>query len=181
MMVRGGSERARRGKNESRLNGLFVCPAAVGRYHLSLSRRCRTVAALAARDVGESAMDRATCLLVLEPHDDTRRLVARLLRERGFEVATAPNECAALALAAARGIDAAVIDTSLPDVELRSFVRRLRFLCNDAPLIATTTAIAAELSRVKAMPFHRVLLKPYGLDQLMEAVGAATQERCACA
>ena len=126
-------------------------------------------------------MDRATCLLVLEPHDDTRRLVARLLRERGFEVVAAANVSAALAVAAARGIGAALIDTALPDLELRRFIRTLRFLCKDAPLVATTTAIAADLSRVKAMPFHRVLLKPYGLDQLLDAVGTATLERCACA
>jgi DNA-binding response OmpR family regulator len=125
-------------------------------------------------------MDGARCLLLLEPHEDTSRLVARLLRERGFDVAVASNGDAALAVAACRSLDLAMIDTALPDMELPDLLRGLRSLSADVPLIATTTAIAERLTGLRAMPFHRVLLKPYGLEELLDALAAAVPDRHAC-
>ena len=126
-------------------------------------------------------MEGTKCLLLIEPHDDTRQLLARLLKDRGFHVVVARGANDALAMATCRDVDLVVVDTASPNMELPGFLRTLRWTCGEVPVIGTTTAIAADLSRVKAMPFHRVLLKPYGLDQLLDAVRAATQERCACA
>jgi CheY-like chemotaxis protein len=54
-------------------------------------------------------------LLLVDDHDDTREVLARLLTQRGYEVEAARNVQEARALAAKKNFDLLVSDISLPD------------------------------------------------------------------
>ena len=119
-------------------------------------------------------------LLLVESHGDTRLLLERLLRGWGWDVVAAAGGRAALREVCRRDVVVAVVDTALSDIDLPAFVRRFR--CRTcAPIIATTTAVSNVLDRYRAMPFQQVLLKPYTLDELRDALTFAVAERRACA
>jgi CheY-like chemotaxis protein len=106
-------------------------------------------------------------------------LLARLLKGWGWRVVAAASGRAALRVASHCDFDVAVVDTALPDTEVLTLVPRLRAL-RDAPLIATTTALSNELRRYRAMPFHQVLLKPYALDELRDALATVVEAQDTC-
>src|SRR4051794_11574841 len=66
-------------------------------------------------------------ILVVEDHDDARRLMQRLLQMWGYDVVTAPDGPTALTAAAAHRPDVALVDVGLPPgMDGYEVARRLR-------------------------------------------------------
>jgi DNA-binding response OmpR family regulator len=69
----------------------------------------------AAIDAAASARHEGLRLLLVEDHDDTREILARLLSRRGYDVEPARDRKEARALAGEKTFDLLVSDVALPD------------------------------------------------------------------
>ena len=78
-----------------------------------------------------AARPRALRILMVEDHEDTSRVMARLLKTQGYGVCTAKGVQAALAAAAREQFDLLISDIGLPD---GSGLDLMRLLIKDRPI-----------------------------------------------
>ncbi len=116
-----------------------------------------------------------TRVLVCEDTDDTRFLLGEMLRAHGFEVVEVATGIEAVERVFAGGIDVALIDIGLPDMNGHEVARRIRHSAmRDIQLIALTgygSASDRESSRLSGFDHH--LLKPVRGEELVAAISAA--------
>jgi DNA-binding NtrC family response regulator len=105
-------------------------------------------------------------ILVVEDRDSLRRMMELALRGEGYEVKSAPDVAAALALVATPS-DLVITDLMLPDGSGLEVVRALRAAQSATPIVVLTAfgsiASAVEAMRLGAVDF---LEKPLELEQL---------------
>jgi DNA-binding response OmpR family regulator len=114
--------------------------------------------------------------LIVEDHPEQAELVARILRLRDYEPILAENGEAGLRLARERSPDVVLLDLMLPDINGFDVCRRLR---TDRTTMLIPVIMLTALNDVQ----HRVhgfrvganayVTKPYGVDDLFEAIAAA--------
>jgi DNA-binding response OmpR family regulator len=114
--------------------------------------------------------------LIVEDHPEQADLVARILRLRDFEPIVADNGETGLRLARERTPDVVLLDLMLPDINGFDVCRRLRI---DRATMLIPVIMLTALNDVQ----HRVhgfrvganayVTKPYGVDDLFEAISAA--------
>lgn len=115
-------------------------------------------------------------LLVVEDHPDTARLLARLLRAQGFTVTTANNAAdarTAFEVGRANGepFDLVLSDIGLPDETGYDLMRSIRTLDGATVGIAMSGfGMEEDLRRSREAGFAEHLVKPVGLDRLLEAI-----------
>ncbi len=105
-------------------------------------------------------------VLVVEDDASLRAVLARGLREEGFDVVTARDGGAALGLAA-EGLAAVVLDIGLPDTDGRDLCQALRARGIDAPVLFLTAhdRLTDRLSGFAAGG-DDYLVKPFHLSEL---------------
>ncbi|WP_337175726.1 response regulator [Paludisphaera sp.] len=126
-----------------------------------------------ARTTGTSKM--ATALIV-EDHPEQARLVRKILGLRGYEAEIAEDGETGLRLARELQPDVILLDLMLPDVNGFDVCRRLRG--DRATMLIPVVMLTALDDRQHQMHGFRVganayLTKPYGVEELYEAVAAA--------
>ena len=112
-------------------------------------------------------MDRQRHALVLvEDHDSTRRVLARLLGLKGWQVRTAATVAEGLKLLDSRP-DCVIVDLNLPDGDGEMVLRRVR---DDGMrtrvVITTATGDEALLERVRRLEPVAILRKPIDVDEV---------------
>ena len=114
-------------------------------------------------------------ILVVDDDDDTRLLVADVLRQRGYEVRSATDGPEALALLDEFAPRIAILDIGLPGMdgyELAVRMRRAR-LPRRVQLIAVSGyGQEADLARSLAAGFDEHLVKPVDSRRLFETIEA---------
>ena len=124
-----------------------------------------------------SATSRQGRVLLVEDEDGVAALVTEMLGELGYEAMRAPTAAVALRLLDAQpDVDLVFSDMVMPGrmngLELAREVGRRR---PDLPVVLTTGySEAAQSARKEGL---RLLVKPYRIDALAEALSAATSER----
>ncbi len=118
--------------------------------------------------------------LIVEDHPDQASLVARILRTRDFEPIIAEDGKTGLRLARQHLPDVLLLDLMLPDINGFDVCRQLR---QDRATMLIPVVMLTALSDMQ----HRVhgfrvganayVPKPYGLDELFEAIAAARSWR----
>ena len=127
--------------------------------------------------VTPSATTRQGRVLLVEDEDGVAALVTEMLGELGYEAMRAPTAAVALRLLEAQpDVDLVFSDMVMPGrmngLELAREVNRRR---PDLPVVLTTGySEAAQSARKEGL---RLLVKPYRIDALAEALTAATSER----
>ena len=127
--------------------------------------------------VTPSATTRQGRVLLVEDEDGVAALVTEMLGELGYEAMRAPTAAVALRLLDAQpDVDLVFSDMVMPGrmngLELAREVNRRR---PDLPVVLTTGySEAAQSARKEGL---RLLVKPYRIDALAEALSAATSER----
>jgi len=117
---------------------------------------------------------RASRILLVEDHDDTRRVMSRLFKSLGCSVATAATVKEAIALADAQTFDLLVSDIGLPDgsgTEVMRYVKE-RYQLKGIALSGFGTDDDRRRSREAGFEEH--LTKPIQLKVLDAAMRAAT-------
>ncbi len=115
-------------------------------------------------------------MLVVEDDHGLRDVVARGLREAGFEVTTAVDGTGAIRSAAAGRFDAVVIDIGLPDADGRDVCQALRAAGTTAPVVFLTAkdGVTDRLSGFAAGG-DDYLAKPFHLAELVARLQVAVR------
>lgn len=117
-------------------------------------------------------------VLIVEDELQLRRIVARNLRERGYETDEASTAAYALTLCAAHAPDVLVLDMNLPDATGWDVLRGLDAQHVPRPAVVAMSAVSP--TRGRLAQFHPLvfLQKPFPIEALLRAVERAlTEER----
>jgi CheY-like chemotaxis protein len=123
--------------------------------------------------VGLSLSNRT--IVIAEDHDDTRSFLARFLTNQGAHVFASPNATSALQAVQRQRPDVVLSDICLPDRDGFQLLRDIRALGPEnggtVPVIAMTAyGSIADEDQTAAAGFQKHLDKPFGPDELLEAV-----------
>jgi signal transduction histidine kinase/ActR/RegA family two-component response regulator len=116
-------------------------------------------------------------ILVVDDHDDTRRVLANLLRARGHEVLTAMDVASALEILTRKSTDVLLSDIGLPDGTGYHLMERAKVL---QPLIGIALSgfgTAEDISRATESGFAHHMIKPVNIEQLQAALSRVTSRR----
>src|SRR3954468_4126834 len=117
-------------------------------------------------------------ILLVEDHQDTRQVLARLLSPWGFEVAAAENLQRGLDQLDAETFDAIVSDIGLPDGTGYALVSEARRRGKDVLAIALSAfGSPTELQIAKLTGFDHHLSKPFDCQQLRTLLEAAVPRK----
>jgi two-component system KDP operon response regulator KdpE len=108
-------------------------------------------------------------ILLVEDDDAVRALVSRKLERHGYVVRAAPNPLEAIASIKEWRPALLIMDMNLPLLHGLELVHLLRGNSLGIPAIAITGAPLDE-DMAQAAGFLKVLYKPFGLDELLQAV-----------
>jgi two-component system response regulator RegA len=110
-------------------------------------------------------------LLLVDDDEAFRRMLARALEMRGFEVRAAPDIGAALEIAAGWAPDYAVVDLKMPGESGLTLIRELA-LAHPAIRIVMLTGYASIQTAVEAIKLGAThyLAKPAGVDEIVAAL-----------
>jgi len=114
-------------------------------------------------------------ILVVDDDDSIRELVAEILREEGYEAVQARNGAAALRQIEVDGqFELVVLDMRMPLVDGWQFASELGRRGVDLPIVVMTAAQNARrwAEEIGAAGY---IAKPFGIDELLHAVRAATE------
>lgn len=117
---------------------------------------------------------RAWRILVIEDDRDTADTMSILLRYHGYEVATAADGPAALALAETLSPEVVLLDLGLPRMDGLEVARRLREQSHSTrPLVVAVTGFGGDEDRVRSykagIDLH--LTKPVSVEELLRFLG----------
>ncbi|WP_149110068.1 response regulator [Limnoglobus roseus] len=114
-------------------------------------------------------------ILCVDDNRDAADTEAELLAVMGYETRACYDGASALRAAADFAPDACLIDLNMPGMDGDELALRLRDQADGEPmlLIAVTARTDVEARvRIDAAGFHRHLVKPAALDQLLAAIDA---------
>jgi CheY-like chemotaxis protein len=112
-------------------------------------------------------------VLVVEDHDDTRELTARVLEHAGARVLSASTAQEALDCVSNLRPDAIVADLGLPGEDGYALLDRLRTIYRDVPAIAVTAyARTNDRDRALAAGFQEYVVKPIDPHRLVRIVAS---------
>ncbi len=117
-------------------------------------------------------------ILVVEDEPDIRHEVERALLQEGYQVGVAADGDAALALAAAKTPDLAILDILMPGLNGLEVCRRLRE-DNPAVRILFLTALGGEVDKVRGLDAGAddYLAKPFSMPELKARIRALLRRR----
>ena len=111
-------------------------------------------------------------ILLVEDHDDTREVLARLLRRRGYDVEPARNAQEARDVSSEKNFDVLISDLGLPDATGCELITELQAKYGVTGIAMSGFGSDADLAQSKEAGFLRHLVKP--IDA--KALDAAIQE-----
>jgi DNA-binding response OmpR family regulator len=118
-------------------------------------------------------MSSGACVLVVDDEYPLRRLLRTYLEKDGFAVLDAGNGLDALGLVRRGGVDVALVDVMLPELDGFELVRRIRQLGSAIPIILLT-ARGEETSRVAGLELGAddYVVKPFSTPEVVARVRA---------
>ncbi|NUP06519.1 MAG: response regulator [Polyangiaceae bacterium] len=123
----------------------------------------------------QASGDGTTKVVLVEDHDDSRALVAELLRMTGFDVTECPTPESALAELEASTFDIIVTDLTLEGMSGADLVRQARALPRFAKLPAIAVTGRSSLTDEERAVFGVVLVKPIDPAKLARSITQLTE------
>ena len=117
-----------------------------------------------------SVANAALLVLVVDDDPDMLRVIRGVLEDEGLAVTTAADGPRALALAAERAPDLAVLDVGLPVLDGHQVAAGLRDLLGVAFPVLAITADGHAAEKARHMQAYVGLRKPFELNDLVAAV-----------
>lgn len=122
----------------------------------------------------------APSVLVVEDHDETRRLFALILDEAGFTVDLAMDGEQALLLARERRPSVIMLDLTLPRCSGPEVLAALKREADTAPIpVIVVATMMEEVTAAVRLMAAGVLPKPCSIQTLVDTVSAAARARAA--
>jgi signal transduction histidine kinase/ActR/RegA family two-component response regulator len=114
-------------------------------------------------------------LLIVEDHDDTREVLARLLSRRGYSVEAARDAREALTLASRKNFDLLISDIALPDATGCQLLEELNGRYALHGIAISGFGLDADLAQSNSAGFLEHLVKPIDLKMLDAAIQRAAE------
>ena len=114
-----------------------------------------------------------TMILLIEDHEDNRRIVRDLVTSVGYELAEATTGEDGVAMATAQAPDLILMDIQLPGIDGYEATRRIRAIPELAkvPIIAVTSyALSGDEAKTRAAGCDGYVAKPFSPRQLLAKV-----------
>lgn len=119
----------------------------------------------------------ANPLLLIEDDPAICSMVSHALRSGGYEVVVAETGLEALEhLGSSRSYDAVILDLAIPGYSGLAILEHFRR--NRPELLSrviVVTAYASRLDNIDRRNVHKIILKPFDIDELVEAVNDVTK------
>ncbi len=115
----------------------------------------------------------AVRVLVIEDHEDNRRIVRDLLTSRGYDIVEAATAADGVQLAIAQRPDLILMDIDLPDIDGYEATRRLKAdpALRSIPVVAVTSyALSGDEARAMAAGCEAYVAKPFSPRALLAKV-----------
>jgi two-component system cell cycle response regulator DivK len=112
-------------------------------------------------------------ILIVEDNEDSRELVVKVLRNKGYETVEAVDGEDALAKAAAEKPDLILLDISLPKLDGYEVAKRLKSQeeFQETPIVAFTAhAMKGDREKVIVAGFEGYISKPVNIRELPDQV-----------
>lgn len=113
---------------------------------------------------------------ILFVEDDTalRKALARLVRNKGYDVLEAENGRAAIQQLGEKPVDLLITDMIMPEMDGVQTIMAVRSRCPGAKIIAVAehgiTPAESSLKIARALGSHKALVKPITPDELLDAI-----------
>lgn len=131
----------------------------------------RSITSAPAPDAGDEPIR----ILLVDDHEDTRVMYARILKRQGHDVYTASNCADALKLSSSTEFDVLVSDLGLPDGHGHDLMRQMRERGPVKGIALSGYGMENDLERSKDAGFAMHLTKPVEFPTLMEAIRMVSQ------
>jgi CheY-like chemotaxis protein len=130
----------------------------------------------------ESASNTAKIVLVVDDHADILAFMRAALEGAGYEVHTAAEGAAGMALLRERGADVLITDIFMPGQEGFETIRRCKAEFPQTRIIVMSAGAVPGMTHdflqgAGLLAEGATLRKPFSAEQLLEAVGGALQRR----
>jgi CheY-like chemotaxis protein len=112
--------------------------------------------------------------MLVEDHDDTRRIMSRLLTKLEHSVVTAGSIKEALSTASNQHLDLVISDIGLPDGTGLDLMRQLLLRRPIKGIALTGYGTEADTEQTRAAGFTAHLTKPIDFKELVEVIGVVT-------
>ena len=116
-------------------------------------------------------------LLVVDDEPQLLRAITPALRAAGYQVSTTETGEAALALLAAEGCDAVILDLGLPDMDGKQVIQRLREWSDTPVIVLSARDIEQEKIEALDLGADDFVNKPFAIGELMARVRAVLRGR----
>jgi two-component system, chemotaxis family, chemotaxis protein CheY len=107
-------------------------------------------------------------LLVVEDDESIRDMVEMILDSEGYEVITATDGAAALAVLDQERPDLILLDMRMPGMDGWEFARHYAALAEPRPPVIVMTAAQDAARRAAEVGAQGYLAKPFSIDQLLQ-------------
>ena len=116
-------------------------------------------------------------ILFVEDHDETRNVVAKLLRRKGYEVMCVSSGGEALKLATEVRFDLVIMDHGLPDGHGCLFMKVLRSVYSLSGIALTGNAYLLDKRMSHEAGFEHHFTKPVNFGELASAITACLEAK----
>lgn len=124
----------------------------------------------------EADKNPANKILVVEDNDFVRMQIVRYLSDAGYEVAEASHGDQAIDVMKTQPIDMAIVDVRMEPVDGFGFIKSIRGMDMDTPVILVTGDNNPDLlGQARTWGVGSVLIKPVQKDRLLKAVERTIQ------
>lgn len=130
----------------------------------------------AARGLADSPTGHGCRVLVAEDEVDIANLLAKVLRDRGYEVVTAAETDEALHALQVGRFDLIVTDWLMPGGGGREIVAHAQRLPDSPPIVVVTGKLGLELLEELEPNIVRCLQKPFHLADLLQVIGEVLEQ-----
>jgi two-component system CheB/CheR fusion protein len=110
-------------------------------------------------------------ILVVDDHEESASLLARLLQGHGFGVRTAGSVDAALRSDEEEPVGLLISDLTLPDGDGLELMRRLRCRHSIEGIVLSGRTSGTECAHVREAGYSEYMVKPVEFRKLVEAIG----------
>ena len=122
-------------------------------------------------------MNPPCCILLVEDDRDLLQINAEVLRQSGYQVDTAEDGASGWRALNARSYDVLITDHTMPRVTGLDLIKKLRSEeMQLSVILASGTVPTEELSRYPWLELDAMLLKPYAVEEMLEAVKMVRRE-----
>jgi PAS domain S-box-containing protein len=116
-------------------------------------------------------------VLVVEDHEDTARVLEKVLRQMGHEVEACSTVATACQKLQERQFDVILTDIGLPDGSGIDFIKVARGICQTPAVALTGYGTAEDIDKCLQAGFEEHLTKPIDIDRLQKALSRILAKR----